>query len=227
MSRVSSAVVVLSLVCAAAITGCAKESGAGAGADSTSPMVERRSDGVLIASAESLRKIPGYVVDSVFPPDEALRRFRAEPGSERVDSLSGGATNVRALFEAYVAALQSRDSLAVRALVMTRAEYGWLYFDGSPEQKSGLMPQTAWGLMESRSNSGLGRAAGRITALGSVRLTGAACGPDRIKTGVGRIDGPCTITVQPATGAAETIPVARFVFTHRNRVKLVSFANDL
>jgi hypothetical protein len=211
----------------AAISGCTREPGADAGVDSASPMVERRSDGVLIPSPESLRKVPGYVVDSILPPDRALARFRGQSPAPAGDSLAGGATSVRALMDTYVRALRSRDTLTIATLALTRAEFAWLYFDGSPDQKSGMMPQTVWDLLESRGNSGLGRATSRIAGMGEVRLTKVTCGPDRMSAGVGRIEGPCAVTIAPATGAAVTLPLARYVFTYRGRMKLVSFTNDL
>jgi hypothetical protein len=195
-------------------------------ASDTSPMLERRSDGVLIASAESLRKVPGYVVDSIFPPAEALRRFRDASGPGRPTRLSDGDTTVLALFTGYVDALRARDSLAVLRFALTRPEYAWLYFDGSPEQQSGLVPQAAWALMESRSNVGLGRAAGRVSALGSTRVVSATCGPTNVALPAAELIGPCTVVLESADGTRTPLPLSRMVMRRDGRVKLVSFAND-
>jgi hypothetical protein len=191
-------------------------------------MLERRSDGVIIASAESLRKIPGYVVDSIFPPAEALRRFRAASGPTQPTVLTEGDTSVLALFTGYVAALRARDSIAVLRFALSRPEYAWLYYDGSPEQVSGLVPQAAWALMESRSNVGLGRAAGRVSALGqATRVASATCGTKVVPLPSGDIIGPCIVVIEAADGTRTPLPLARTVLRRNGRLKLVSFANDL
>ena len=190
-------------------------------------MLERRADDVLVASAESLRKIPGYVVDSIFPPAEALRRFREASGQSRPTQLTDGDTTVLALFRGYTDALRARDSVAVLRYALTRQEYAWLYFDGSPEQRSGLVPQAAWALMESRSSVGLGRAAGRVSSLGNARVARATCVETRTTVGSAELLGPCTVVLEAATGTRTSLPLARTVMRRDGRVKLVSFANDL
>jgi hypothetical protein len=204
-----------------------RESSSNAASDTLSPMLERRTDGSVIASAESLRKIPGYVVDSIFPPAEALRRFRVSSGSVRPTTLTEGDTSIRALFTGYVAALAARDSAAVLRFALTRAEYAWLYYDGSPEQQSGLVPQAAWPIAESRSNVGLGRAADRVSSLGNARVLTATCGPTKVVLPAAELDGPCTVVLESSGGKRTTLQISRMVIQRDGRVKLVSFANDL
>lgn len=190
-------------------------------------MLERRADGVIVASAESLRKIPGYVVDSIFPPAEALRRFRDASGTTRPSQLTEGDSTLLALFTGYVDALRARDSIAVLRYALTQPEYAWLYFDGSPEQQAGLVPQAAWALTESRSNVGLGRAAGRVSALADARVVTATCGPTTIRLPEAELIGPCNVVLVASDGKRTTVPLARTVIRRDGRVKLVSFANDL
>jgi hypothetical protein len=213
------------VVCLAGCRGT--ESQADQTSSQLSPMLERRADGVIVASADSLRKIPGYVVDSIFPPAEALRRFRDASGTARPLQLSEGDTSVLALFTGYVNALRTRDSVAVLRYALTRPEYAWLYFDGSPEQQSGLVPQAAWALTESRSNVGLGRAAGRVSAIGTSRVVKATCGPTTVTLPAAELIGPCAVVLEASNGTRTTVPLARMVMRRDGRVKLVSFANDL
>ncbi len=216
------------IVFSAFLVACAgSESSASRSPADVSPMLERRADGVLVASAESLRKIPGYVVDSIFPPAEALRRFRDASGTSRPAALTDGDTSVTALFTGYVAALRARDSIAVLRYALTRPEYAWLYFDGSPEQQAGLVPQAAWALTESRSNVGLGRAAGRVSAVDRARVVKATCGPTTVAMAAAELIGPCVVVLRAADGTTTTVPLARMVMRRDGRVKLVSFANDL
>jgi len=220
MRRIALAVVVFLCSCRGTESSTAR-------ADSLrSPMLERRSDGVVIASAESLRTIPGYVIDSIFPPVEALRRFREASGTSRPTQLSDGDTTILALFTGYVDALRDRDSIAVLRFALTRPEYAWLYYDASPEQQSGLVPQAAWALLESRSNVGLGRAAGRVSALGNARVVKATCGPTRVRLPAAELVGPCTVVLEAANGTRTPLPLSRMVMRRDGRVKMVSFAND-
>ena len=192
-----------------------------------SPMLERRSDGTVIASADSLRRIPGYVVDSIFPPAEALIRFRTASSQSPATSLSGGETSITKLFTGYVAALHARDSIAVLRFALTRAEYAWLYYDGSPEQKSGLVPEAAWALMESRSNVGLGRAASHVASLADARVLSASCGQAATPLPTSELLGPCFVVLASPDGNSTRLLLARTVMRRNGRVKLVSFANGL
>jgi hypothetical protein len=189
-------------------------------------MLERRSDGMLVASADSLRKLPGYVVDSIFPPAEALRRFREASGPTRPTRLVDGDTTLLALFAGYVDALRARDSVAVLRFALTRPEYAWLYYDGSPEQQSGLVPQAAWAMMESRSNVGLGRAAGRVSALGNARVVKATCGTTTQRLPAAELVGPCLVVLESANGTRTSLPLSRMVMRRDGRLKLISFANE-
>ena len=217
----------LFVILASACLGACQGSESPKTASELSPMLVRRPDGAIIASAESLRTIPGYRVDSIFPPAEALRRFREESGATQPTALEGGDTSVVSLLTGYVAALRVRDSISVLRYALTRQEYAWLYYDGSPEQQSGLVPQAAWALMESRSNVGLGRAAGRVSAVANARVVEAKCGATTAKIPGAELIGPCTVTLEAGNKTRTTVPLARSVMRHNGRLKLVSFANDL
>ncbi|HEX8672260.1 MAG TPA: hypothetical protein VF710_10235, partial [Longimicrobium sp.] len=69
------------------------------------------------------------VVDSIFPPAEAMRRFRT--GLPEVDSLSGGATSRGELVRRFVRAVETQDTAELRTLLMNRGEFVYLYFPTS------------------------------------------------------------------------------------------------
>ena len=190
-------------------------------------MVERRDDGSVIASADSLRKIPGYVVDSIFPPPEALRRWKAQLGGEGPTALAGGAGSDRALFDAYVGALVAGDSAAWDSLAITDREFAWLYYADGPEAQQGVMPSVVWELLSQRSAAGLGRAKAAVVQGGTGRVTAVACGPTDLAVGTGRMRGPCRVMLRRPGGSTDTVPLARFVFERDGRVKLMGFANGL
>jgi hypothetical protein len=186
-------------------------------------MVEWRTDGVLIASRDSLLKTPGYVVDSIFPPEEALRRFLAtvpEPAPQRLD---GGEGSLDALLRAYWSGLVTRDSTALQRLAMTKAEFAHLYLPISAEVRAGMQPAIAWLMTEEASGRGLARALvraeGRSTAVQGTTCSGAPVAEAGIT-----MRGPCGVIL--ADGAArDTLWIAGRVIERNGRFKLFSFAN--
>lgn len=188
-------------------------------------MVEWRSDGRLVASRDSLTRIPGYVVDSIFPPEEAMRRFRVGLPSPGPDRLSGGAPSSDALLRRYWALLQAADTLAMRDLVVDRAEFAYLYLPSSPELRAGMPPSTAWLLLGQNSGRGLGRAL-RAAATRDTTLRATVCGDRSESLDGGRLLGPCGVIVG-AGSARDTIWLANGLVELRGTVKLLSFSNSL
>lgn len=70
-----------------------------------------------------------YVIDSILPPEEELRRFRA--GLPAPAALEGGATSREALVRRFMDRLAARDTAALRAMTLTRAEFAHLVYPGS------------------------------------------------------------------------------------------------
>lgn len=187
-------------------------------------MVEWRSDGVLIASPDSLVKTPGYVVDSIFPPEEALRRFQAE--STPVTALTGGASSTDELLRRYWETLQSGDSLALRPYVVNKAEFAYLYFPESNEAENGLQPHVSWLLYSNNGGRGLSRAL-TLASTESVPITGTACLEDRTQTiGKNLVHGPCGV-VRMLGARPDTVWIAQHIIERDGVFKLLSFANEL
>lgn len=190
-------------------------------------MVEWRGDGVLIPTQDSLRKTPGYVVDSIFPPEEALRRFRAELGGEPPASLSGGAPSVDALLRRYWGLLARRDTLAMTPLVMSAREFAWLYYPESGEAAAGLAPNISWLLLSANGGRGLARAlAAADTGVTASPLVGTACVPVSGMMGRNRFYGPCGV-IRRLGARPDTVWVVQRIIARDGIFKLMSFSNDL
>ena len=99
-----------------------------------------------------VRSRPGYVVDSILPVAEEIRRFQATLDSHPA-VLSHGATNRSALVRRFVRALQQNDSNALAKLGVSRAEFGTLIYPTSPNAAPPYRqsPQLVW-LTRSASN---------------------------------------------------------------------------
>lgn len=187
-------------------------------------MVEWRSDGALIASRDSLRKTPGYVIDSVFPPDEALRRFQRDAGPAP-DALTAGAASLDALLRRYWATLTSGDSMALQPLVVSKAEFAHLYFPESAEPASGMQPHISWLLLSNNSGRGLARALA-IASDSDAPILGTACIDRRQIAGRNIVHGPCGI-VRSASAKRDTLWITNHVIERGGVFKLMSFANEL
>lgn len=176
------------------------------------------------AAAEQ-RPAPVHV-DSIFPIEEHLRRFRADLGVEP-EALSGGAPSIQALVDRFVDALAARDSAAFRDLVLTRAEFAWLYYPytryTAPPYR--MAPELLWFQIQNASSRGLGRLLDR---LGGQRLEvlGHHCPrPPRVE-GPNRIWEGCALRVPSAEGEVTELELFGSIVEREGTFKLVSYAND-
>lgn len=119
---------------------------------------------------------PGRVVDSILPMDELLRRFRAD--LPEVTALEGGAPSRDSLVAAILARTSANDTLGLASLVLTRREFGWLYFPRHiyVDPPYELDPAIYWIQIQSGSTRGFDRLLGYR---GGARLTlqGYSCEP--------------------------------------------------
>jgi hypothetical protein len=188
-------------------------------------MVEWRADGVLIPSQDSLRKTPGYVVDSVFSPEENLRRFQSTVSGPAPDRLSGGASTTDALLRRYWALLVNKDTLAMTPLIVSRAEYAYLYFPESTEGANGMPPHIGWELILSQTGRGLTRAL-LAAERGSVTVLRTECSALPVRMGRNTIYGPCGIVIQ-RDGTEATIWLAKTLIERDGVHKLLGLQNEL
>jgi hypothetical protein len=188
-------------------------------------MVERRSDGVLVPSPDSLRKTPGYVVDSVFSAEENLRRFRSTVAGTPPERLTGGEPTTDALLRRYWALLSIGDTLNLSPLIVSRAEYAYLYAPVSPEFASGMPPHIGWEIILSQSGRGLTRALAAAQRAPAPILS-TLCSDSARVVGSGRLYGPCSVVVRRPNGV-DTVWIAKSLFALGGRHKLLGLQNEL
>lgn len=164
----------------------------------------------------------GYVVDSIHPPEEALRRFRE--GIDTVRELDGPPSR-RQLIEAFRRAAMRSDTGALRALALNRAEFAYLVYPESrlsrpPWRQS---PEIAWRLLSQASEGGLRKLLERAPAMS---LLDATC-PDSIQVeGRMRTISGCTMRVQTPDNVRDVRLFGRIVELG-GRWKIVGFDGDL
>ncbi|HUF27969.1 MAG TPA: hypothetical protein VMM18_13420 [Gemmatimonadaceae bacterium] len=178
------------------------------------------------APLDELQRRPGYVIDSVFPMEEHLRRFRAELGAAPA-TLEGGAASREALVGALVAALAARDSAALQRLHLDRAEFAWLYFPTSAFAAAPyeLPPEFLWYQMTAESNKGIGRAL-RIVGGGGTYLGHTCDDPPQVH-GENRLWAGCEVRWMSAAGSEESGRLFGTIIERAGRFKFVSYANKL
>ncbi|MES2124175.1 MAG: hypothetical protein V4503_05750 [Gemmatimonadota bacterium] len=173
----------------------------------------------------SYRK-PGDTIDSILPMAEYLRRFRA--GLDTSRALQGGEATETDLARQFLAAVSRRDTSALAALVVTRAEFGWLIFPDHryAEQPYALDPALFWGQLTNVNARGIQRVLARH---GGEPLTfhGMTCEADTLQMlrGPARIVGPCRVEYQ-AGDSLLTRQLFGSLVLRDGRVKLLSYAND-
>ena len=165
-------------------------------------------------------------IDSLIPRDEALRRFRR--GLTRVDRLNHGLSSQDALVQAFMRALERRDSTALGRIVLSKAEFAYLYYPWSPQglPPYDLNPDLMWFMLSLQSDKGVRRA---LTERGGRPLHGAGfrCDGKPSEQGENIIWGPCVLRWVKAQG--DTVEERLFgpILERGGRYKFVSYANKL
>ena len=169
---------------------------------------------------------PAGVVDSTFAPEESLRRFRA--GLSEPAALSGGAASREALVRGFVAALARRDTAAVVAMHLTRAEFAWLYYPHAPLSRPGryLDPQTTWLLLRLESEKGLTRLMQRLGGTGAA-FAALHCEPEPTLQGPNRLWEQCRAQLRGAPAGFRAQRLFGTIVERDGRFKFVSYKTDL
>ncbi len=166
------------------------------------------------------------VVDSIFPMDEELRRFRE--GMDPIDALTGGTESRDTLVETFIAQLGAADTLGLASLAITPAEFAWVYFPHSMYMSPPyeLPPGVVWFQLQNRSSRGLSRA---LTSLGGETLyyTGYDCPDEGERWGEGHIWHECTVLGTLPDGEAVEQKLFGSILEWRGRFKFVSYSNEL
>lgn len=167
------------------------------------------------------RKRPGYVVDSIFPPEEMLRRFRI--GLDSVSRLNGP-TSRDALVLEFFSGLRRGQRSAVETLAMTRAEFAWIVFPASKWSREPYRqpPAVAWTLLQTGSDAGLSRLMTRSKDFEPVSYSCPA--PER--DGQLELYDGCLVTLRDITGEVRTMRLFGTIVNAGGRYKFSGFGND-
>jgi hypothetical protein len=175
--------------------------------------------------AEAKPAVAG-VVDSAVPRDTAIARFqRSLPP---VTSFDGGAPSRDQLVGRFVAALEKRDTAALRSLLLTRSEFGWLYYptnaDGLPPYN--LTPQLMWFMLEGNSEKGyrtlLQKRLGR-----PLHVLGHRCEGKPSRQGENTVWAPCVVLRRIERGDTLAERLFGQIVARGGWYKFLSYSNKL
>lgn len=162
-------------------------------------------------------------VDSVVPREVALERFRQQ--TPRVDTLSDGASSRDELVRRWVKAVETRDTTELSRLLMTRAEFAWLYYPTNPQglPPYDLGPQLMWFMNVENSNKGLTR---MLEDRGGrpMHFLGYRCEEKTSKEGENEVYGPCLVRRLQAPGDTVEERLFGLVLERRGRWKFVNYS---
>jgi hypothetical protein len=193
----------------------------------TSAAASHDADSIARARQDSInRTLKGYVIDSILPVKEELRRFRLASGSNdagaTVTVLSGGAGSREALVRRFIAALSANDSSALRKMLLTAREFADLVYPESPYTHPPYRqsPALVWNQIRNPSSSGLTRLLRRIGGTRLEYVNHSCDHPERQGRNV--IWADCTVRL------ADTTPKRLFgsIIERDGRFKFVSYTND-
>jgi hypothetical protein len=168
----------------------------------------------------------GNVIDSTFPMEEEIRRFRV--GMPVVSELEGGAESKEVLVDNLLRAIERADSDAVSRLAITREEFAWLYFPHTmyAEPPYELAPGIVWMQIEQASFEGMRKL---MDVHGGKTLydTGLRCPDEGTPAGIGRSWDGCVVTGRLPNGDEVEERLFGSILEVGGRYKFVSFTNDL
>ena len=158
-------------------------------------------------------------------PQEALGAFRA--GLVAPDTLRGGSPTRDALIARFVRAIERADTAEIRAMVLDRAEFAYLYYPTSPYAKPPTVQEAplAWFLLVESSQVGITRVFNRMAGRMG-RYAGHRCDPEPWLEGSNRFWRACVIELRTAGSALESKRLFGSIIERDGRFKFFSYAND-
>ena len=164
--------------------------------------------------------------DATRPRTEQLAQFRA--GLAEATVLENGTSSRDELVRRWVSALASADTATVRQLLLSRAEFAWLFY---PTTAQGLPPYDLppgllWDLLSRQSAGGMQyvfrRWAGR-----ELQVAGYDCGTEPVAEGDNLIHGPCVMRIVVDERDTVAARLTGPVIERAGVFKFVSYTNDL
>ncbi|HYN82357.1 MAG TPA: hypothetical protein VES88_12705 [Gemmatimonadaceae bacterium] len=197
-----------------------------------------RADSIARARQDAInRTLPGYVVDSILPVEEELRRFRlavreqgASSGSGTSDSvtaLTSGSRSREALVRRFIKALVTNDSSDLRAMRLAAREFADLVYPESPYTRPPYRqsPALVWNQIRNPSASGLTRLLRRLGGQ-PLRYVNHSCARNPERQGGNLIWTDCTVVLMDSSSETARHRLFGSIIERDGRLKFVSYSNE-
>jgi hypothetical protein len=209
------------------VAGCATDDDFGGSLATRSDSL--RADSIARARQDSItRASPGYVIDSLLPPEEEARRFRAAYPGDSAIAFVGGEKSRDALVRRFVRSLAAADTNDLRQLVVKGREFVDIYYPASP-YAAGPYHQPvgfAWRMIQDPSVGGFTKLVRRLAGQRMTLVT-HKCEPKVLHEGkVDRYTG-CLVRIVNERGDTVTKRLFGSIVSYDGRFKFLSYTNDL
>lgn len=187
-----------------------------------------RADSIKRARQDSInRATPGYVIDSILPVEEEIRRLSNAIGGQPVTTLSGGSPSREALVRHFMKALAAGDSADLRAMGLTAREFADLVYPESPYTHAPYRqaPALVWNQIQNPSASGFTRL---VRRLGNqpLQYLDHRCDTKPDRQGRNLLWTNCTIRLRGPNGDTSTHRLFGSIIERDSSFKIVSFRNE-
>ena len=221
LSRRLATIALLATLTAGA-TACVPDDARGVVVGSARDAVSSVASGSTVADT-SHRARPGYVVDSILPVEEELRRFRVGLTSAPV-AFTSDASSRDALVRHLFAALSSADTSTLRALVLSRAEFAYLVYPSSPYTHAPYRqpPGVVWMQLQSENARGVHRLLERARGY---RYLGHRCARPEHE-GANTLWRQCRARIVRPSGDTVSMRLFGVIVERAGRFKFASYETD-
>jgi len=189
--------------------------------------VARRAEAERHRQDSIVRGRPGYVIDSLLPVEEEVRRFQATI-PVRPTGFSNAARSRPELVTRFVRALEQNDTTALRQLVVDRAEFGYLVYPTSPNVAPPYRqsPDLVWLLRSASTDKAVTRLFGRFGGK-PLGYAGFACPGAVDREGANTLWSDCVVKRVTAEGDKVRLRMFGAIISHHGQFKFLSLANGL
>lgn len=185
-------------------------------------------DSIARARQDSINRTrPGYVVDSILPVAEELRRFRVAIGGDSVAALENALPSRDLLVKRFIGALAASDTSALQKMVLDAREFAWLVYPESPYTRPPYTqsPALVWNQIQNPAASGFTRLVRRLGGK-TLHYDGYECSDKPDRQGRNIIWTRCTVMVAEPNETARARRLFGSVIERDGRFKFVSYTNE-